>query len=102
MVVHEKGHAALCDFGLSRLYAIEDNDEKTPEPEGQLASEPRVMVSTGLTTAAGGTIRYSAPEQFLDENDVYKATLASDIYSFGCTCTEVLVYNQNHRQSGFG
>jgi serine/threonine protein kinase len=66
--VDEGGHAKLADFGLSVLII-----------EGKITA-----------TTSSGTYRWSAPELFVD-GDVHRKP-PSDIYSFGCTCLEVVTY----------
>jgi len=79
VVVNEHGTAALCDFGLSKLYR--------PAVPGEVVagSLPRVVASGFTATHAGGTLRYLAPELF-EENSL---TPASDVYAFASTCAEV-------------
>ena len=84
IVVHEDKHAALCDFGLSRLHALLDHEVLA----GFSSQGPVVPQSTGFTaTSFGGTLRYLAPELLL--LDDVRPTLETDIYAFGCTCAEV-------------
>lgn len=84
VVVHEDGHAALCDLGLSRLSV----DMHTGVADDRSVDESQPPPSTGLThTVIGGTLRYLAPE--LLESPDCRPTLASDMYAFGCTCAEV-------------
>ena len=88
VVVHEDGHAALCDFGLSRFQAtIPEIGIKAPFPS--TAVVPHITTPTGFTTMnSGGTLRFLAPEQMLSE-DYPIPTFQSDIYAFSCTCAEV-------------
>ena len=79
VVVNEHGTAALCDFGLSKLYR-----PAVPE-EAVAGSLPRVTASGFTATHAGGTLRYLAPELFEETS----LTPASDVYAFASTCAEV-------------
>lgn len=74
----------LCDFGLSRLHAIVENDAYNSHES--LTRNP--WISTGFTaTSFGGTLRYLAPEQML--SDCGGPTAETDTYAFACTCAEV-------------
>ena len=82
VVVNEYGTAALCDFGLSKLY-------RQAIPEDDVVRHTDLLIHpapSGFTaTTAGGTPRYLAPELFEEMN----LTLASDVYAFASTCAEV-------------
>ncbi|KIM37613.1 hypothetical protein M413DRAFT_448407 [Hebeloma cylindrosporum] len=71
VLITDEGRAVLCDFGLSQV--VED----LGRPTGFTLSNPDT-----------GPVRWQAPE-FL-EGEVEPATLASDVWSFGCTAFELL------------
>jgi len=74
VLVSATGEALLADFGLSRIVA---------EEEGP------VVASTSLTNA--GSFRWMAPELFeSDANSSSPVSTASDVWSFGMLCLEVL------------
>lgn len=68
IVINDKGRACITDFGLSFFRA--DN----------------TISRTAVSTVRGCSYRWAAPE-LADEE---LATLASDIWSFGCVCYEAL------------
>ena len=70
VLITDEGRAVLCDFGLSQV--VED----LGRPTGFTLSNPDI-----------GPVRWQAPE-FLEGEDE-PATLASDVWSFGCTAFEV-------------
>lgn len=85
VVVNEYGTAALCDFGLSKLFRAAIPDPITAEPSSDMPSSTRS--SSGFTTnTMGGTPRYLAPELLEAVNIL---TPASDVYAFASTCSEV-------------
>ncbi|KAF8610189.1 hypothetical protein BDV93DRAFT_540063 [Ceratobasidium sp. AG-I] len=74
VLVSANGEALLADFGLSRIVA---------EEEGP------VVASTSLSNA--GSFRWMAPELFeSDANSSSPVSAASDVWSFGMLCLEVL------------
>lgn len=81
VVVHEEGHAALFDFGLSRMFV-----------SGQSKSSERQYAVSGPTgfipTNLGGTLRYFALEQVLNENSPSTET---DMYALGGTYAKVSI-----------
>jgi serine/threonine protein kinase len=77
VLIDEKGHAKLCDFGLVKVLA-----------EGK---------SLGFTTTTPhtGTDRYLAPELVFADESVAPTT-ASDIYALGCLGLKVhYLFSQN-------
>ncbi|KDQ12063.1 hypothetical protein BOTBODRAFT_430229 [Botryobasidium botryosum FD-172 SS1] len=70
ILVDNKGHACLSDFGLSRIFQF---------------------VKTGLTTTtAAGSYRWMAPELLFPENDKpAMVTKESDMYALGCLGIEI-------------
>ena len=84
-MVNANGHAALCDFGLSRLRLLVQDAQV---PHSSVGISPMGgWASTGLTSPRSGTTRYLAPEQFLAE-EATAATTESDGYTFACTIAE--------------
>ncbi|PPR04154.1 hypothetical protein CVT24_010714 [Panaeolus cyanescens] len=71
VLITDEGRAVLCDFGLSNVI------EGLGRPEGMTLSSPDF-----------GPLRWQGPE-FMDE-DYEQATLASDVWSYGCTAFELL------------
>ena len=77
ILITDEGRAVLTDFGLSRV--------------------TESMGPTGNTTSsAAGSIRWQAPELFLELNYdaplpimLKRRTKASDVWAFGCTVYEV-------------
>eukprot|EP01119_Soliformovum_irregulare_P025559 TRINITY_DN9502_c0_g1_i4.p1 TRINITY_DN9502_c0_g1~~TRINITY_DN9502_c0_g1_i4.p1 ORF type:complete len:795 (+),score=227.52 TRINITY_DN9502_c0_g1_i4:335-2386(+) len=68
VLLTDKQEAKVCDFGLSRVAAHENEN------------------NTVFTTAEVGPIKWMAPESLRDK----KFSTASDVYSFGVVCIEIL------------
>jgi mitogen-activated protein kinase kinase kinase 9 len=81
-------HAKVCDFGLSRPFAISKDD-----PGGKLTSS-----KFDSSSCAIGTLRYVAPEvlQCTEEQVMVRFNEFSDVYSFG-----LLLWELAHRQTPF-
>ncbi|TEB31938.1 kinase-like protein [Coprinellus micaceus] len=79
ILVSTSGRACLADFGLSRL------------SDSALLGWTSIRTGTAKST---GTIRWQAPE-LLDPDDGTdpKTMTASDIYSYGCVCYEIMTGN---------
>jgi serine/threonine protein kinase len=75
VLVNSAGRASLADFGVSSV------------------SGTNIIRWTSQSHAGstGGSTRWQAPELFDDENDQsVPNSKASDIYSWGCVCYEVI------------
>ncbi|KDQ51607.1 hypothetical protein JAAARDRAFT_41077 [Jaapia argillacea MUCL 33604] len=73
ILVDDDGHARLCDFGLSSLFA-----------------DPRSALYDSNSARLGGTIRWMAPEILSPALGTgMKVTKLTDIYSFGCLGLEL-------------
>ncbi|TEB22343.1 kinase-like protein [Coprinellus micaceus] len=79
ILVSASGRACLADFGLSRL------------------ADPALLGWTSIRTSTAkstGTIRWQAPELLNPDDEADpKTTTASDIYSYGCVCYEIMTGN---------
>lgn len=86
VLVHQDGHAALCNFGLTGLHSLAEKEHSSDE-----SSALHYATRAGFTeTEFGGTFRYLAPEQIVDgETEGSGPSLQTDVYAFGCTCAEV-------------
>lgn len=75
ILIHDDGSACLCDFGLSRVL-----------------EESAVTHTITFTTAAAGTLRWTAPE-LLGFDASTRKSVQTDVYAFGCVALEVsLIY----------
>ncbi|QRV86067.1 RasGEF domain protein [Ceratobasidium sp. AG-Ba] len=82
VLVSATGEALLTDFGLSKILAEEEGPG---------------VASTSLTNA--GSARWMAPELFeAADNQGYMVSTASDVWSFGMLCLEVLTSQSPYRQ----
>ncbi|QRW00110.1 RasGEF domain protein [Ceratobasidium sp. AG-Ba] len=82
VLVSATGEALLADFGLSKILAEEEGPG---------------VASTSMRNA--GSARWMAPELFeVADNQVYAVSTASDIWSFGMLCLEVLTTQSPYRQ----
>ena len=73
-MINDDGSACLCDFGLSNI--VED-----------------LVENNYYTSSLGGAVRWAAPELFqisAAQATLPKATVASDIYSYGSVVLEIL------------
>jgi len=75
ILIDNSGRACVADFGLSRV----------------LDSAMAVTNSLSGSVSFGGTVRWQAPELFDPSVECPPATMASDVYAFGCVCYEVSV-----------
>ncbi|KXN85425.1 Serine/threonine-protein kinase HT1, partial [Leucoagaricus sp. SymC.cos] len=67
VLISDDGHALLADFGISRV------------------------VATVATSSRGTTIaNWTAPEMFTDELEAPSPNAASDVWSFACTCYQLV------------
>jgi len=75
ILIDNSGRACVADFGLSRV----------------LDSAMTVTNSLSGSVSFGGTVRWQAPELFDPSVECPPATMASDVYAFGCVCYEASV-----------
>ncbi|KAG8748680.1 hypothetical protein FRC10_000071 [Ceratobasidium sp. 414] len=81
VLVSASGEALLADFGLSKILAEEEGAE---------------VASTSLANA--GSSRWMAPELFEGDANLCTVSTASDVWSFGMLCLEVLTGQPPYRQ----
>ena len=80
----------LLDFGVAKLWAVEDHDHRTAEGSHLAETETQEGVIVG-------TVNYMAPEQ-LDGRDV---DARADLFAFGAVLYEMVTGKQAFEGSGF-